>query len=203
MSKAIVLNEKFENSGEVVLPASYEEINKHNLYLYVKSYLAALRSNTARAKTRAEVSGGGKKPKAQKGSGGARWGSKRSPLFVGGGQAFGPTKRNYNQKVNKKQKALALKYAINAQANNNTLFVVDSITIESGKTKEAVAVLNKINKRDTLIVCDMINEKTYLAFRNIKNCYMVEKQEVNAYLIAAYHSVLIEKSVLDALTKEA
>ena len=130
-------------------------------------------------------------------------GFKRSPLFVGGGQAFGPTKRNYNQKVNKKQKALALKYAINAQANNSTLFVVDSIKIESGKTKEAVAVLSKLNKRDTLIVCDMIDEKTYLAFRNIKNCYMVEKQEVNAYLIAAYHSVLIEKSVLDALTKEA
>ena len=77
MSKAIVLNEKFENNGgEVVLPASYEEINKHNLYLYVKSYLAALRSNTARAKTRAEVSGGGKNLKTQKGSGGARWGSK-------------------------------------------------------------------------------------------------------------------------------
>ena len=150
MSKAIVLNEKFENNGEVVLPASYEEINKHNLYLYVKSYLAALRSNTARAKTRAEVSGGGKKPKAQKGSGGARWGSKRSPLFVGGGQAFGPTKRNYNQKVNKKQKALALKYAINAQANNSTLFVLDSIRIESGKTKEAVAVLSKINKKHHL-----------------------------------------------------
>ena len=203
MSKAIVLNEKFENNGEIALPASYEDINKHNLYLYVKSYLAALRSNTARAKTRAEVSGGGKKPKAQKGSGAARWGSKRSPLFVGGGQAFGPTKRNYNQKVNKKQKALALKYAINAQANNSTLFVVDSIKIESGKTKEAVAVLSKLNKRDTLIVCDMIDEKTYLAFRNIKNCYMVEKQEVNAYLIAAYHSVLIEKTVLDALTKEA
>ncbi|BAK72850.1 MAG: 50S ribosomal protein L4 [Arcobacter sp.] len=203
MSKAIVLNEKFENNGEVVLPASYEEINSHNLYLYVKSYLAALRSNTARAKTRAEVSGGGKKPKAQKGSGAARWGSKRSPLFVGGGQAFGPTKRNYNQKVNKKQKALALKYAINAQANNGSLFVVDSLKIESGKTKEAVAVLNKLNKRDTLIVCDVIDEKTYLAFRNIKNCYMVEKQEVNAYIIATYHSVLIEKSVLDALTKEA
>ena len=203
MSKAIVLNEKFENNGEVVLPASYDEINSHNLYLYVKSYLASLRSNTARAKTRAEVSGGGKKPKAQKGSGAARWGSKRSPLFVGGGQAFGPTKRNYNQKVNKKQKALALKYAINAQANNGSLFVVDSIKIESGKTKEAVAVLNKLNKRDTLIVCDVIDEKTYLAFRNIKNCYVVEKQEVNAYLIAAYHSILIEKTVLDALTKEA
>lgn len=203
MSKAIVLNEKFENNGEVVLPSSYAEINSHNLYLYVKSYLAGLRANTARVKNRSEVSGGGKKPKAQKGSGAARWGSKRSPLFVGGGQVFGPTKRNYNQKVNKKQKALALKYALNAQANNESLFVVDSILIESGKTKEAVAVLNKINKRDTLIVVDTIDEKTYLAFRNIKNCYMVEKQEVNAYLIAAYHSVLIEKSVLDALTKEA
>ena len=203
MSKAIVLNEKFENNGEVVLPASYAEINSHNLYLYVKSYLTSLRANTARVKNRSEVSGGGKKPKAQKGSGAARWGSKRSPLFVGGGQVFGPTKRNYNQKVNKKQKALALKYALNAQANNESLFVVDSIKIESGKTKEAVAVLSKINKRDTLIVVDSIDEKTYLAFRNIKNCYMVEKQEVNAYLIAAYHSVLIEKSVLDALTKEA
>ena len=185
------------------LPESFKDINSHNLYLYVKSYLAAQRANTARAKNRSEVSGGGKKPKAQKGSGAARWGSKRSPLFVGGGQAFGPTKRNYNQKVNKKQKALALKYAVNAQANNGSLFVVDSIKIESGKTKEAVAVLNKLNKRDTLIVCDVIDEKTYLAFRNIKNCYVVEKQEVNAYLIAAYHSVLIEKSVLDALTKEA
>ena len=84
MSKAIVLNANFENNSEVVLPVSYEEINKHNLYLYVKSYLSSLRANTAAAKTRAEVSGGGKKPKAQKGSGGARWGSKRSPLFVGG-----------------------------------------------------------------------------------------------------------------------
>jgi large subunit ribosomal protein L4 len=107
MSKAIVLNTKFENSGELVLPANYEEINKHNLYLYVKSYLSSLRSNTAAAKTRAQVSGGGKKPKAQKGSGAARWGSKRSPLFVGGGVVFGPTKRNYEQKVNKKQKALS------------------------------------------------------------------------------------------------
>lgn len=203
MSKAVLLNEKFQNSGEVALPASYDEINSHNLYLYVKSYLSALRANTARAKTRAEVSGGGKKPKAQKGSGGARWGSKRSPLFVGGGQAFGPTKRNYIQKVNKKQKALALSYAINAQANNGSLFVVDSIKVESGKTKDAVAILNTLNKRDTLIIVDSIDEKTYLAFRNKKNCYMIEKQEVNAYLISSYHSVLIEKSVLDALTKEA
>jgi large subunit ribosomal protein L4 len=203
MSKAIVLNEKFENNGEVVLPASYEEINSHNLYLYVKSYLTGLRANTARVKNRSEVSGGGKKPKAQKGSGGARWGSKRSPLFVGGGQVFGPTKRNYNQKINKKQKALALKYAINAQADNGSLFVADSIKVESGKTKDAVSIISALNARDTLVIVNTIDEKTYLAFRNVKNCYMIERQEVNAYVVAAYHSVLVEKEVLESLTKEA
>ncbi|RXJ78220.1 50S ribosomal protein L4 [Arcobacter sp. F155] len=185
------------------LPESFKDINSHNLYLYVKSYLAAQRANTARVKNRSEVSGGGKKPKAQKGSGGARWGSKRSPLFVGGGQVFGPTKRNYNQKINRKQKALALNFAINAHAENGSLFVADSITVESGKTKDAVSIINGLNQRDTVVIVDSIDEKTYLAFRNVKNCYMIEKQEINAYLISAYHSVLIEKSVLESLTKEA
>ena len=196
MSNAVVVN-----ANE--LPASFKDVNSHNLYLYVKSYLAAQRANTARVKNRSEVSGGGKKPKAQKGSGAARWGSKRSPLFVGGGQVFGPTKRNYNQKINKKQKGLALKYAINAHAEQGTLFSVDSIKVESGKTKDAIVLVNGLNQRDTLVVVDSIDEKTYLAFRNIKNCYMIERQEVNAYLISAYRSVLVEKSVLEALTKEA
>ena len=196
MSNAVVVN-----TNE--LPESFKDINSHNLYLYVKSYLAAQRANTARVKNRSEVSGGGKKPKAQKGSGGARWGSKRSPLFVGGGQIFGPTKRNYNQKINKKQKALALNYAINAHAEQGSLFVSDSIAVESGKTKDAISIINGLNQRDTLVIVDSIEEKTYLAFRNIKNCYMIEKQEINAYLISAYHSVLIEKSVLESLTKEA
>jgi len=185
------------------LPESFKDINSHNLYLYVKSYLAAQRANTARVKNRSEVRGGGKKPKAQKGSGGARWGSKRSPLFVGGGQVFGPTKRNYNQKINRKQKVLALNYAINAHTENGSLFVADSINVDSGKTKDAVSIINELNQRDTLVIVDSINEKTYLAFRNVKNCYMIEKQEINAYLISAYHSVLIEKSVLESLTKEA
>ena len=104
MSKAIVLNEKFENSGEVVLPASYEEINKHNLYLYVKSYLAALRSNTARAKTRAEVSGGGKKPKAQKGSGAARWGSKDHHYSLVGDKHLDLLKETIIKKLTKNKK---------------------------------------------------------------------------------------------------
>ena len=90
MSSAIVLNEKFENVGSLALPESFEEIHSHNLYLYVKSYQAALRSNTARTKGKGDVSGGGKKPWAQKGRGGARAGSRRSPVWVGGGSAFGP-----------------------------------------------------------------------------------------------------------------
>lgn len=202
MSKAVLLNNKFENSGSVELPVGYESIHSHNLYLYCKAYLASLRANSARVKNRSAVRGGGKKPKAQKGSGGARWGTLRSPLFVGGGQIFGPSKRNYNQKINKKQKILALQFALNAQAAKNSLFVVESLKVESGKTKDAVAIVNKLNQRDVLIVVDSMDEKSYLAFRNIQNCYIIERQEVNAYLISAYHSVLIEKSVLDALTKE-
>jgi large subunit ribosomal protein L4 len=199
MGKLVVLNDKFEANGEQALPEKFEGINSHNLHLYVKSYLASLRANTARVKNRSAVSGGGKKPKAQKGSGGARWGSKRSPLFVGGGQVFGPTKRNYNQKINKKQKVLALNYALNAQAERNALFVADSVKVESGKTKDAAAIVNKLNQRDVLIVVNEFDEKTYLAYRNIKNCYVIEKSELNAYLVAAYHSVLIEKAVIDSL----
>ena len=199
MSSLVVLNDKFENAGEITLDKKFEDINSHNLYLYVKSYLASLRANNASVKNRSAVSGGGKKPKAQKGSGAARWGSKRSPLFVGGGQIFGPTKRNYQQKINKKQKVLALRYAINEQAKRDAIFVVDSVKIESGKTKDAKAILDKLNKRDTLVVVENFDEKTYLAFRNIKNCYVIEKSELNAYLVAAYHSILIEKAVIDSL----
>ena len=199
MSNAVVLNDKFEANGELALPQSFEGINAHNLHLYVKSYLASLRANTARVKNRSAVSGGGKKPKAQKGSGGARWGSKRSPLFVGGGQVFGPSNRNYNQKINKKQKVLALNYAIDAQAKRGAISVVDSVKVESGKTKDAAAIVKKMNKRDLLIIVENFDEKTYLAFRNIKNCYVIEKSELNAYIIAAYHSILIEKAVIDSL----
>lgn len=203
MSNAIVLNTNMEKSSEVTLPERFESISSQNLYIYVKSYLASLRANTARVKNRSAVRGGGKKPKAQKGSGGARWGTMRSPLFVGGGQIFGPTKRNYNQKVNKRQRVLALNYALNEHANSETLFVVDSVKIESGKTKDAVAYLSKLNKKDTLFVVSEIDEKTYLAFRNLSNCYMIEANELNAYNVTAYNSIVMEEAVFKNLVKEA
>jgi large subunit ribosomal protein L4 len=185
------------------LPASFSDINPHNLYLYCKSYAAGLRANTAQAKNRSMVSGGGKKPWSQKGGGRARAGSMRSPVFVGGGVAFGPqNNRNYDQKVNKKQKKLALNFALAELATNEKLFVMDSVSIESGKTKDAAAFVSDLGQRDVLVVKELIDDKSFLAFRNLKNAYLIEANELNAYLAAAYHSVVIEKSVWEKLTKE-
>ena len=186
------------------LPAAFLEVHPHNLYLYCKAYAAGLRANTAQTKNRSAVSGGGKKPWAQKGGGRARAGSTRSPIFVGGGVAFGPsTNKNYDQKVNKKQKRLALMHAMAEMAANNKLLVVDTISIESGKTKDAMAFVNGLEQRDVLVVKEMIDDKTFLAFRNLQNAYLIEPNELNAYLAAAYHSIVIEKAVFDKLTKEA
>ncbi len=200
---AIVLNEKMEKASELALPESFSGINPHNLYLYVKSAQAASRANSAKALTRAEVSGGGKKPWAQKGGGRARAGSRRSPIFVGGGKAFGPkNNRNYDLKVNKKQKKLALNFALNEHAQNGSLFIVDSIEVASGKTKDAAAIFKALNQRDVLIVKSILDEKTFLAFENLHQTYVVEANELNAYLAANYRSLVIEKAVWDKLTGE-
>ena len=201
---AIVLNDKMEKASELALPESFSGINPHNLYLYVKSAQAAQRANSATAKGRSEVRGGGKKPWAQKGGGRARAGSRRSPVFVGGGQAFGPSNnRNYDLKVNKKQKKLALNFALNEHAKNGTLFVIDSLEITSGKTKDANAIFKALNQRDTLFVKSLLDEKTFLAFENIASTYVIESNELNAYLAANYRSIVIEKAVFEALVSEA
>lgn len=201
--KVCVLNDKFEKASELDLPARYAEVNPHNLYLYVKSYQASMRANTAHTKGRSDVSGGGKKPWRQKGRGGARAGSTRTNVWVGGAVAFGPTNnRNYFQKVNKKQKRLAFERALADKANANAIFAVDNIVIESGKTKDARAMINKIGVKDALIVKSLLDEKTLLAFRNLANCYVVDITEVNAYLLSIFNSVIIEKDALSSITKE-
>ncbi|ENY7228525.1 50S ribosomal protein L4 [Campylobacter jejuni] len=203
MSKVVVLNDKLEKAGELDLPSKYAEVNPHNLYLYVKSYLASLRANTAHTKGRSDVSGGGKKPWRQKGRGGARAGSTRTNIWVGGAVAFGPTnERNYFQKVNKKQKRLALERALADKAVKGVLFTADSLAIESGKTKDANAVIKKLGVKDALIVKDLLDEKTLLAYRNLANCYVVDVTEVNAYLVSVFNAVIMEKSALESITKE-
>lgn len=202
MSKAIVLNDKFEKASESALPAEFDKINPHNLYLYVKSYMAALRANTAHTKNRSEVSGGGKKPWRQKGRGGARAGSTRTNVWVGGGVAFGPkNNRNYFQKVNKKQKRLAFERALMDKAKANALFIVPSLSVESGKTKDANAIIKKLALKDALIVKDLLDEKTLLAFRNLAHCYVVDISKVNAYLISVFNAVIIEKSAYESIIK--
>ena len=202
MSKAIMLDGKFAKGAEVALPERYAEIKEHNLYLYVKSYLASLRANNAQAKTRGKVSGGGKKPWAQKGGGRARAGSITSPVFVGGGVSHGPSNnRNYDLKINKKQKRLALEYALQQKANEGKLFIIESINVESGKTKDAFAQFKALGQRSTLFVTQVSNEKTFLAFRNLQPCYLADASELNAYLVAAFRSVVIEKAVFDELVK--
>lgn len=200
MSSAVVLDKSFKKTSEIALPDSYKGIKEHNLYLYIKSYLASLRANNAKAKRRGEVSGGGKKPWAQKGGGRARAGSITSPVFVGGGVAHGPSNnRNYDLKINKKQKRLALEYAIKQKAQSGKLYIVDSLSIESGKTKDAYAVFKTLNERSVLFVSQSIrDEKTFLAYRNLQDCYFIEASEMNAYLVAVFHAVVIEKAVFDA-----
>jgi large subunit ribosomal protein L4 len=201
---AIVLNEKMEKASELAIPESFSGINPHNLYLYVKSAQAAQRANTATTKGRSEVRGGGKKPWAQKGGGRARAGSRRSPIFVGGGKAFGSkNNRNYDLKVNKKQKKLALNFALNEHAQNGSLFIVDSIEIASGKTKDANAMFKALNQRDVLIVKSLLDENTFLAFENLSSTYVIESNELNAYLAANYRSIVIEKAVWENLVGEA
>ena len=201
---AIVLNNKFEKDSELALPESFSGINPHNLYLYVKSYQAGIRANTASTKTRAEVSGGGKKPWAQKGRGGARAGSTRSPVWVGGGQVFGPkSNRNYDLKVNKKQKRVALEFALNELSEAGKLFIVDNIEVESGKTQDANAIFKALNVRDALFVKEIIDEKTFMAFRNLQTCYLVEGNELYAFLAATYRSVVMEKAVFEQIVEGA
>ena len=186
------------------LPQSFLEVHPHNLYLYCKAYAANLRQSSAHTKNRSAVSGGGKKPFAQKGGGRARQGSIRAPQFRGGGLAFGPTNaKNYTQKVNKKQKRLALMHAIAEKVANEKVFVVDNISVESGKTKDANELFKSFNQRDILFVKELIDDKTFLAFRNLDKCYLIEPNELNGYLAAAYHAIVIEKSVWENLIKES
>lgn len=203
MATVKILNEVFEDIETRDLPDSYEKINSHNLYLYNKAFLSNMRSGTANTKNRSNVAGGGKKPFAQKGGGRARQGSIRAPQFKGGGVVFGPTSaKNYYQKINKKQKNLALLYALNEKAKQGRVFVAESVKVESGKTKDAYMLLKKVATKDTVVVINSLDEKTYLAFRNIPSCALVFESEFNAYIASVYETIILTKDVFSSVVKE-
>ncbi|TXC78412.1 50S ribosomal protein L4 [Luteibaculum oceani] len=196
-----VLNIKGEDTGKKVdLSESVFGIepNDHAIYLDVKGILANGRQGTAKAKQRAEISRTTKKLKRQKGTGGARAGSMRSPLFVGGGRVFGPTPRDYGIKVNKKTKKLAKISALSYKAKDQAITVVEDFNFEAPKTKSFNEILGKLNLSDkkTLFVLVDYNKALYLSSRNLKGAKVVTISELNTYDILNFNNIVfVESSV--------
>lgn len=173
------------------------EVNEHVLYEAVKNQLANKRQGTQSTKTRAEVRGGGKKPWRQKGTGRARHGSSRSPIWVGGGVTFGPKPRDYSYKLPKKVKRLAMKSALSSKAENNEVIVVDNLRLEEIKTKEMKNVLSNLNaSKKALIVMDEKDENVVMSARNIPNVITATVNTLNVYDILNFDSFIITKDAV-------
>ena len=174
------------------------EPNDHAIYLDVKQIMANKRQGTHASKERAEVAGSTKKLKKQKGTGGARAGSLKSPVFVGGGRVFGPRPRNYDFKLNKKVKELARKSALSYKAKEDAILVVEDFTLETPKTREFVQISNnlKINDKKSLFVLPEENKNIYLSSRNLQGVSVVTASELNTYqILNAKQVVVLESSV--------
>ena len=183
-----VLTIKGEKTGRTVeLPAEVFGIepNDHVIYLAVKQYLAAGRQGTHKVKTRAEVLGASRKLHKQKGTGGARKGNIRNPLYKGGGTIFGPKPHAYDFKLNRKVKDLAKISALSHKAKDNAIYVIEDVTMEVPKTKELVAAMKSLNLFDkkTLIVLPEYNDNLYLSTRNIPNIASTLLADINTYEI--------------------
>lgn len=159
------------------------EPNDHSIYLDVKQYLANQRQGTHKAKERAEVAFSTRKLKKQKGTGGARAGSRKSPVFVGGGTIFGPKPRDYSFKLNKKLKALARKSALSHKVKSDSLSVLQEFTLAEPRTKEFISILAslKVDNVKTLFVLSEADKNVYLSSRNIQRAKVVTVSEVNTY----------------------
>lgn len=174
------------------------EPNNHAIYLDVKQYLAHQRQGTHKAKERAEVSFSTKKLKKQKGTGGARAGSRRSPIFVGGGTIFGPRPRTYGFKVNKKVKDLARKSAFSHKLKESNVTVLENFTLSAPKTKDYLAILKDLSfdTKKTLLVIADIDSNVILSSRNLKKAKVVSVDQINTYdLVNAEKIVISEGSV--------
>lgn len=172
------------------------EPNDHSIYLDVKHYLAAQRQGTHKAKERAEIARTTKKLKRQKGTGGARAGSMKSPVFVGGGRAFGPQPRDYSFKLNKKVKRLARVSALSYKAKENAITVLEDFNFEAPKTKNYVDLMKNLNLSDkkTLLVLGDSNKNVYLSSRNLEGAKVVTAAELNTYDIVNAQSLILSES---------
>ena len=174
------------------------DVSEHAMHMAVVQYLANKRQGTQSAKTRAEVSGGGKKPWRQKGTGRARQGSIRSPQWTGGGVVFAPKPRDYSFKLNKKFKRLALKSALTTKAAEEKIIVLDELSLTEVKTKEMAKVLANINAGKALVVMDGSNTNVMLSARNIPDVKTTAVNTINVYDILKYNTLVLTK---DAVAK--
>jgi large subunit ribosomal protein L4 len=179
------------------------EPNDHAIYLEVKQYLANKRQGTHKSKERNEIAGSTRKIKRQKGTGGARAGSIKNPLFTGGGRVFGPQPRDYSFKLNKKVKALARKSALTYKAKNNEILVLEDFTMEAAKTKDYAAILInlKIDGKKSLVVLNEPNKNIYLSSRNLTGTRVVTISELTTYDILNSTSLVFVESSLDSIQK--
>jgi len=199
MGKLSVLNLKGEKTSDISLNKELWEMEPNDAVLYDAITLSrnSLRQGTASTKTRSEVSGGGRKPWRQKGTGRARQGSIRAAQWYHGGVVFGPHPRDYDKKMNRKERRLALKSALAYKAIENELVVVDSFKLETAKTKEVVSVLENLKvSKNVLIVVDELEENMVLATRNLSNVILLQANEINTLdIISADYMIVTEKAI--------
>ena len=176
------------------------DVNEHLMHMAVVLQLANKRQGTQKGKTRSEVSGGGRKPWRQKGTGHARQGSTRSPQWTGGGVVFAPTPRDYSFKMNKKEKAGAIKSALTTKVNEEKFFVMDSLKFDEIKTKKMVSVLDALKVNKALVVLDgEDNDNVEVSARNIAGVRTVYSNAINVYDILKYDTIIITKSAVAKL----
>ena len=174
-------------------------VNEHLVHMAVVNQLANNRQGTQKAKTRSEVSGGGRKPWRQKGTGHARQGSTRSPQWTGGGVVFAPVPRDYSFKMNKKEKRAALKSALTSRVEENKFIVVDELNFDEIKTKKFQAVLNNLNVNKALVVLEDGNKNVEISAKNIPDVKTAHTNTINVYDILKYNTVIATKAVVAAI----
>ena len=175
------------------------EINEHLVHLAVVRQLANNRQGTQKAKTRSEVSGGGRKPWRQKGTGHARQGSIRAPQWTGGGVVFAPVPRDYEVKMNKKERRAALKSALTSKVQDNKLVVVDSLTLAEAKTKEMQKVLTNLKAENALVVTAADDKNVVLSARNIPDVQTATVNTINVYDVMNHKTVVVTKDAVASI----
>ena len=175
------------------------EVNEHLVHMAVVNQLANNRQGTQSAKTRSEVSGGGRKPWRQKGTGHARQGSTRAPQWTGGGIVFAPKPRDYSFKMNKKEKRIALLSALSSKVAERKIVVLDEFKLDEIKTKKFVEVMNNLKVENALVVLEGENKNVVLSGRNIPSVKVTATNEINTYDVLKYTTLVVTKAAVEKL----